>query len=350
MKKLSTLTRDGDVFNEELAIEGHGVRTKYGRTARIIGYGLKCAVDPSMYFVVLLDDVGGERLAYYTKEGTLVACHGMSLMDGDRELVMDGRVDDQQVEFMGWLEPYKHYTNANECALVLCSDMRGPTPYVVAVAREHDGLEVLDTRICCLHEDGTVSGNKLSDDLNDIPLLGTLKNRRSTENGRVENDMEKKDMVPFSIYAFRDGCKVIDMEGNEVEVLCTDRENNGKINIVGLDLNGQYLECDTTGESLGQLKRQVLFMDMDCYLSWLEEHWGLKRFDLDMAMEGHGLKTLKGDSARIIKIWKEDKKLTVLVNTKASREDIREYDFEGRWLEDKDSVMEMLLVEVNKVV
>jgi hypothetical protein len=28
----------------------------------------------------------------------------------------------------------------------------------------------------------------------------------------------------------------------------------------------------------------------------------------------------------------------------------REYDFEGRWLEDKSSVMEMLLAEENKVV
>ena len=91
-------------------------------------------------------------------------------------------------------------------------------------------------------------------------------------------------------------------------------------------------------------------MDMDCYFSWLEEHRGWKKFDLDMVMDGHGLKTLKGDSARIIKVWKVEKKLTVLVNTKASHEDIREYDFEGRWLEDKSSVMEMLLVEENKVV
>lgn len=349
-QKFSTLTKDGDMFNGEVAIRGHGVRTKYGRTARIIGYGLKCAVDPSMYFVVLLNDVGGERIAYYTKEGTLVACHGMSLRDGDHELVMDGRVTGFEAEYMGWLEPYKLFTKAGECALVLCSDMIGPTPYVVAIAREHDGLEVLDTRIWCLNEDGTVPGNDLSDDLNSIPLLGTVKNGRSTEDGRLENDMEKKNMIPFSIYAFRDGCKVIDSKGAEVEVLCTDRENNGKINIVGLDRNGQYLECDTTGESLGQPKRQVLFMDMDCYLSWLEEHRGLKRFDFDMAMEGHTLKTLGWEPARIIKVWMEEEKLTVLVYTNDSHEDIREYDFEGRWLEDKSSVMEMLLVDENRVV
>jgi len=340
--------RDGDEFNYELAIQGYGVRTNNGLPVRVIGRcGNKvCGVGKTIVALVRL--VGGENIVTYDDEGYPLY-HGLKgFSDTNLSLVMNGTCGKKKPIDIGLAANYDLSARSHKAVCLMCNDVIGPKKFAAAFIDTLDGDTVTDYSVRLLYQDGKVDSSP--EDSYDVPGLDETYEGISMEKNCVGDDMEKKDMVPFSIYAFRDGCKVVDEDGSEVEVLCTDRENNGEINIIGVNCRGRYLECDVTGRSTVQHGRQVLFMDMDCYLSWLEEHWGLKRFDLDMAMEGHGLKTLKGDSARIIKVWKEEKKLTVLVNTKASHEDIREYDFEGRWLEDKDSVMEMLLVEVNKVV
>ena len=338
--------KSGSAFKYHLALAGCRVRLKCGNEARIIGYGFRDVLALDADMVVLVRDVGGEKICYYAKDGTVVSSVMHKPVE-DMVLIMDGYGKGCKMPVdLSPISGYGMTTRSGNKAKCLCGDMVGGKPYVVCVACGVEGNVVRDSHIIALYPDGTVYGKgDTVKDPYDVPLLGPEKVSMG-----VGGDMEKKSMIPFNIYAFRDGCKVIDSDGAEVEVLCVDRENNGEINIIGLDRNGQYLECDTNGESLGQPKRQVLFMDMDCYLPWLEEHRGLKRFDFDMAMDGHWLKTLKGDSARIIKVWVEEEKLTVLVYTKASHEDIREYDFEGRWLDDKSSVMEMLLVEENRVV
>ena len=346
MQKDSPLVevRDGDEFNYELAIQGYGVRTNNRLSVRIIGYGGRKLFGTRDTLVALVRVVGGEKLVIYDNEGFVVDKDIKGMSVSELSLAMDGSHGKKEPVNLGRLYNYSLYTRSCNAACLVCDNVVGGKKFVIAVMTEHGGETVTNYDLQLLLPNGNMyCDRKVS---YDIPGLGEVYDDTATG----EYEVECYNMIPFDIYALRGGCMVIDEEGYGVEILCTDRENNGTINIIGLDTDGNYLQCDIYGKDLCQPDEQVLFMDMDCYLSWLEKHKGLKKFDLDMVMDGHGLKTLKGDSARIIKVWKVEKKLTVLVNTKASHEDIREYDFEGRWLEDKSSVMEMLLVEENKVV